>query len=124
MDEKTLTVEDAVLAAARAAKDAQPVLARLHRADKDALLLAMAEALVDRADEIVGANARDLAAADAAGIAAGRDRLALDPGGSPRSRSSGRCRRAARPRGRGGARPVLANGLERARCACRWASSG
>ena len=81
MDEKTLTVEDAVLAAARAAKDAQPVLARLHRADKDALLLAMAEALVDRADEIVGANARDLEAADAAGIAAGlRDRLALDPG--------------------------------------------
>ena len=45
MDEKTLTVEDAVLAAARAAKDAQPVLARLHRADKDALLMAMAEAL-------------------------------------------------------------------------------
>jgi glutamate-5-semialdehyde dehydrogenase len=73
-------VETAVLAAARAAQDAQPVLARLHRADKDALLLAMADALVDRSEEIVAANARDLEAADAAGIAAGlRDRLALDP---------------------------------------------
>ncbi|WP_394214230.1 glutamate-5-semialdehyde dehydrogenase [Brachybacterium vulturis] len=70
----------AVLAAARAAKDAQPVLARLHRGAKDQLLLAMAGALVERAEEIVGANARDLAAADDAGIAPGlRDRLALDP---------------------------------------------
>ncbi|MDN5899989.1 MAG: glutamate-5-semialdehyde dehydrogenase [Brachybacterium sp.] len=72
-------VTTAVLAAARAAKDAQPVLARLHRGAKDQLLLAMAEALVERAEEIVDANARDLAAADAAGIAPGlRDRLALD----------------------------------------------
>jgi glutamate-5-semialdehyde dehydrogenase len=56
------------------------VLARLYRAEKDALLLAMADALVARAEEIVGANARDLEAADAAGMAAGlRDRLALDP---------------------------------------------
>jgi glutamate-5-semialdehyde dehydrogenase len=69
----------AVLAAARAAKDAQPALARLHRGDKDRLLLAMAEALVERTAEIVDANAQDLAAADAAGIAPGlRDRLALD----------------------------------------------
>jgi glutamate-5-semialdehyde dehydrogenase len=73
-------VDSAVRAAARAAKDAQPVLARLRRADKDALLLAMAEALVARAEEIVAANDRDLAAADAGGIAPGlRDRLALDP---------------------------------------------
>src|SRR5699024_10278648 len=64
---------------ARAAKDAQPALARLHRGDKDQLLLAMAEALVARAEEIVEANARDLAAADESGIAPGlRDRLALD----------------------------------------------
>ncbi|MGY5764779.1 glutamate-5-semialdehyde dehydrogenase [Brachybacterium sp. DNPG3] len=73
-------VERAVRAAARAARDAQPQLARLHRAAKDDLLLAMADALVAAADEIVAANAQDLAAADAAGIAAGlRDRLALDP---------------------------------------------
>lgn len=72
-------VTTAVLAAARSAKDAQPSLARLHRGDKDRLLLAMADALVERADEVVEANARDLAAADAAGIDAGlRDRLALD----------------------------------------------
>ena len=72
-------VTTTVLAAARAAKDAQPALARLHRGDKDRLLLAMAEALVQRAGEIVDANARDLAAADEAGIAPGlRDRLALD----------------------------------------------
>ena len=73
-------VTTAVLAAARAAKDAQPALARLHRGTKDRVLLAMADALVERAAEVVDANARDLAAADASGIAPGlRDRLALDP---------------------------------------------
>lgn len=73
-------VTTAVLAAARAAKDAQPALARLHRGTKDRVLLAMAETLVERAAEVVEANARDLAAADASGIAPGlRDRLALDP---------------------------------------------
>ncbi len=80
MDDQLLSVESAVRSAARAAKDAQPVLARLRRAEKDALLHAMAEALVARADEIVAANAQDLAAADESGMAAGlRDRLALDP---------------------------------------------
>lgn len=80
MDDQSPPVESAVRGAARAAKDAQPVLARLRRAEKDALLHAMAEALIARADEIVAANARDLAAADESGMAAGlRDRLALDP---------------------------------------------
>ncbi len=80
MDDQLLSAEEAVRGAARAAKDAQPVLARLRRAEKDALLHAMAEALVARADEIVAANARDLAVADESGMAAGlRDRLALDP---------------------------------------------
>ena len=80
MDDQLLSVESAVRGAARAAKDAQPVLARLRRAEKDALLHAMAEALAARADEIVAANAQDLAAADESGLAAGlRDRLALDP---------------------------------------------
>ncbi|MEY8655834.1 glutamate-5-semialdehyde dehydrogenase [Brachybacterium paraconglomeratum] len=80
MDDQLLSAESAVRGAARAAKDAQPALARLRRAEKDALLHAMAEALVARADEIVAANAQDLAAADESGMAAGlRDRLALDP---------------------------------------------
>ncbi|OFT59628.1 gamma-glutamyl-phosphate reductase [Brachybacterium sp. HMSC06H03] len=80
MDDQSLSVESAVRGAARAAKDAQPVLARLRRAEKDALLHAMAEALIARADEIVAANGQDLAAADESGMAAGlRDRLALDP---------------------------------------------
>ncbi|HIY23592.1 MAG TPA: glutamate-5-semialdehyde dehydrogenase [Candidatus Brachybacterium merdigallinarum] len=75
----TTDVERAVLEAARAARNAQPVLARLHRDTKDEVLLAMAEALVSSADRIVAANAEDLAAADAAGMEAGlRDRLALD----------------------------------------------
>ena len=70
----------AVEDAARRAKRAQPALALLHRDTKDAVLLAMADALVARAEEIVAANARDLEAADAAGIEPGlRDRLAMDP---------------------------------------------
>src|SRR5690606_35032667 len=77
--EEIVDVERAVLDAARAAREAQPALARLPRGRKDAVLLAMAEALVDRAEEVVAANARDLEAADEAGIAAGlRDRLKLD----------------------------------------------
>ncbi|WP_422114816.1 glutamate-5-semialdehyde dehydrogenase [Brachybacterium sp. UNK5269] len=72
--------EHPALTAARAARAAQPALARLHRESKDRLLLAMADALVERSEEILAANARDLAAADAAGMAPGlRDRLALDP---------------------------------------------
>ncbi|MEE1649829.1 glutamate-5-semialdehyde dehydrogenase [Brachybacterium sp. J144] len=75
MDAETLVTD-----AARAAKRAQPQLARLHRDRKDTVLLAMADALVARADEITAANALDLAAADDSGMAAGlRDRLALDP---------------------------------------------
>ena len=42
MDDQSPPVESAVRSAARAAKDAQPVLARLRRAEKDALLHAMA----------------------------------------------------------------------------------
>ncbi|MCL6423565.1 glutamate-5-semialdehyde dehydrogenase [Brachybacterium sp. JHP9] len=72
------SVEAAVLAAARAAKEAQPAIATMHRGAKDAVLLAMADSLVERTEEILEANARDLAAADAAGMDPGlRDRLAL-----------------------------------------------
>jgi glutamate-5-semialdehyde dehydrogenase len=80
MDAQTDTdVETAVREAARAAKTAQPVLARMHRGQKDDLLLAMADALVAATDRILAANAEDLRRADAAGIEPGlRDRLALD----------------------------------------------
>lgn len=72
-------VEQSVRQAARVAKDAQPHLAKLHRDSKDRVLLAMAEALVERAEEIVAANVQDLEAADADGIEPGlRDRLALN----------------------------------------------
>lgn len=74
------TTREAVLGAVRAARDAQPRLAELNRARKDAVLLAMADALVERTAEIVGANLHDLEAADVAGIDPGlRDRLVLDP---------------------------------------------
>ncbi|MDO5646237.1 MAG: glutamate-5-semialdehyde dehydrogenase [Dermabacter sp.] len=70
----------AVFAVARAAKDAQPALAALTRASKDALLHAMADALVADTDAILAGNALDLERADEAGIEAGlRDRLLLDP---------------------------------------------
>lgn len=73
------TARDQVLDAARAARDAQPRLAVLTRARKDAVLLAMADALTGRSAKIVAANAEDLAAADAAGMDPGlRDRLVLD----------------------------------------------
>lgn len=69
----------AVHAAAKAAREAQPALARLNRQQKDQAMEAMAQALLDATDTILEANARDLAAADEQGIAAGlRDRLALD----------------------------------------------
>lgn len=74
------TTREGVLGAVRAARDAQPRLAELNRARKDAVLLAMADALVERTAEIVGANLHDLEAADVAGIDPGlRDRLVLDP---------------------------------------------
>ncbi len=73
------SVEQAVFAAAGRAREAQPVLARLHRDAKDALLNAMAQALIASAEQILAANARDLERADAEGIAPGlRDRLLLD----------------------------------------------
>lgn len=71
-------VYDAVRRVAQAAKDAQPQLVALTRADKDALLEAMAQQLVADTDAVLEANTRDLERADANGIDAGlRDRLAL-----------------------------------------------
>ena len=69
-----------VLAAARRAREAATALRVLTRDDKDAALLAMADALVARTPEIVAANAVDVARATAAGTSAAIiDRLTLTP---------------------------------------------
>lgn len=66
--------------AARAAREASATLARTPGGQRDAGLRAAATALRAASTEIVDANARDLAAFDAAGgTAAFRDRLALSP---------------------------------------------
>jgi len=63
----------------RSAKDASRVLARLDAATKDAALLAIASALVERTPEILEANRRDLEAGRESGLSdALMDRLALD----------------------------------------------
>jgi glutamate-5-semialdehyde dehydrogenase len=70
---------EAVLEAARAARIAAADLAVCTRAQKDAALNAMADALVTHAGIIIEANSRDIAAATAAGTdAAIIDRLTLN----------------------------------------------
>ena len=72
-------VVEQVAVAARAARVASRRLALLHRAEKDAALDAMADALVAATDEIVLANETDLARGRDSGMAQGLlDRLALD----------------------------------------------
>lgn len=69
-----------VLAKARRAKEVAPVLAALPTTVKDAVLVAAADALTQRAGEIVRENERDLQAGREAGLAESvLDRLALDP---------------------------------------------
>ncbi|GIG55096.1 glutamate-5-semialdehyde dehydrogenase [Demequina activiva] len=76
----TTDVESAVLEACRRAKVASRALATLTRADKDAALHAMADALVASAERIVDANARDLERGRAQDMSPGLlDRLALTP---------------------------------------------
>jgi glutamate-5-semialdehyde dehydrogenase len=76
MDER-----EAVLDAARRAKQAAITLRRLTRNEKDVALLAMADALDDRALEIVRANESDVARARENGTSdALVDRLTLTPG--------------------------------------------
>ncbi|HEV7146139.1 MAG TPA: glutamate-5-semialdehyde dehydrogenase [Pedococcus sp.] len=73
-------VVEQVATAARAARQASRRLALLHRAEKDAALEAMADALVAATDQIVAANELDLARGRESGMAQGLlDRLALDP---------------------------------------------
>jgi glutamate-5-semialdehyde dehydrogenase len=62
------------------AREAARSLAALPTDTKNAALLAIADALIDRSDEILEANARDMEAGRAAGLdSALLDRLALDP---------------------------------------------
>ena len=76
VDEVTAAVRDV---AARA-QVASRTLATANRATKDAALHAIADALVAAADEIVAANATDVARGRERGLSAGLlDRLALDP---------------------------------------------
>jgi glutamate-5-semialdehyde dehydrogenase len=71
--------ESPVLASARRARNAAVVLAGLKRADKDAALAAMADALESASAEIVAANAEDVLAARESGLSEGMiDRLSLD----------------------------------------------
>ena len=71
-------VRDAVLAACARAKAASRVLATANRAEKDAALHAMADALIAESARILEANARDVERGRADGMASGLlDRLAL-----------------------------------------------
>ncbi|NLU69103.1 glutamate-5-semialdehyde dehydrogenase [Streptomyces sp. HNM0574] len=74
------STQPTVTETARRAKEAAAVLAPLPRTARDAALLAIAEALVSRTDEIVAANAEDIAKARAAGTPDSIvDRLTLTP---------------------------------------------
>ncbi|MEE6282182.1 glutamate-5-semialdehyde dehydrogenase [Georgenia sunbinii] len=74
----TSDVHEAVATIARAARKASKVLATATRATKDAALNAMADALVDAADEIVAANTVDVERERANGMSEPLlDRLAL-----------------------------------------------
>jgi glutamate-5-semialdehyde dehydrogenase len=73
------TAVEQVATAARAARTASRRLALLSRADKDAALHAVADALVAATDRVVAANADDLERGRADGLAQGLlDRLTLD----------------------------------------------
>lgn len=72
-------VRTAVLDVCGAARQASRALATATRARKDAALLAIADALVQRAGDIVAANAEDLSRGEREGLAANLlDRLRLD----------------------------------------------
>jgi glutamate-5-semialdehyde dehydrogenase len=76
--ERPATESDVRAVAARA-RAAAAEIAPLSRADKDAALLAMADALLAGTDAVLEANAADVAAGRAAGLVEGLvDRLALD----------------------------------------------
>jgi glutamate-5-semialdehyde dehydrogenase len=76
-EQKTANILDPV---GKAAKEAAYALARLRAAEKNALLLALADALETQAPEILKANAEDCREAETAGMSESlRDRLLLNP---------------------------------------------
>ena len=76
----TTTDTEAFFEQAVRAKAAARVLATLNRAAKDAALHAMADALLAATDEVLSANALDVAAAREAGVSEAMiDRLSLNP---------------------------------------------
>ncbi|CAM3820051.1 glutamate-5-semialdehyde dehydrogenase [Nocardioides marinus] len=75
-----MTTQQDVIELAQRAREASLGLGLATRAQKDAALLAMAEALLTRAEPILAANAEDVARAEAGGTPAGIvDRLRLTP---------------------------------------------
>jgi glutamate-5-semialdehyde dehydrogenase len=78
MTEQTAT-EAEVRAVAARARDAAAAIAPMRRVDKDAALHAMADAVVEAAEEILAANERDVASARESGTVESLiDRLRLD----------------------------------------------
>jgi glutamate-5-semialdehyde dehydrogenase len=72
---------DPLVELGRRARAAARVLATASTGAKDAALLAAADLLVERTDEVLAANARDVARAEAGGVSATVvDRLRLTPG--------------------------------------------
>src|SRR5256885_2164554 len=74
-----MTLSEQMGQLARAAKGASRLLAKMSTADKNRCLLAMAEALEGRGEEIVKANAADLELAQSTGLSGAMvERLKLD----------------------------------------------
>ena len=72
---------DSLVELGRRAKAASRILATASTGAKDAALLAAADLLVERTDEVLAANARDVARAEQGGVSATViDRLRLTPG--------------------------------------------
>ncbi|WP_370235164.1 glutamate-5-semialdehyde dehydrogenase [Nocardioides sp.] len=75
-----MTTQQDVIELAPRAREASLGLGLATRAQKDAALLAMAEALLERAEPVLAANAEDVARAESGGTPAGIvDRLRLTP---------------------------------------------
>ncbi len=74
-----MNLENQITQIAQATQKASRVLANVATADKNRVLKAMAKALLDRADYLIKENAKDLAAAQKAGLTKAMvDRLSLD----------------------------------------------
>jgi len=79
MTDTRTTEREEVLTKARKAKEVAPVLAQLSTAKKNEILLTAADVLVDKTDEILAANQKDIDEGRADGMAESLvDRLSLD----------------------------------------------